>query len=312
MERNANYAMVGIAALILFAGLAVFVIWLAQLRFASDFDNYDVVFQGPVRGISQGGEVHFNGIKVGEITNIALDPTNSTRVIARIKVTSDVPIRVDSFATLEPQGITGVNYIQISAGTNSRPLLKDQTPRGEVPVIRSQRSALADLLEGGGTVLQRTVEALDRLNRLFSDKNIAAASATMENVRSLTAEIEARKAVMADLQTAVRSIDETARSITALSNASRGLVDGEGRQALASLNETAEELQAAARDVRGVVTRLEGPTSEFASTGLPQLTGAIVSMQTAAESLNRVLNEAQQSPGSLISKPAAKEIEVQP
>src|ERR1700761_7509808 len=200
MERNANYALVGFASLILFIGLAAFVLWLAQVRFARDYDLYDIVFEGPVRGISTGGEVHFNGIKVGETTRIALDPQNASRGIARIKVTSDVPIRTDSFATLEAQGITGVNYVQITAGTRTRPLLKDVTPRGQVPVLRSQKSALSDLLEGGGTVLQRSVEALDRVNRLLSDNNIKTISGTFDDIKSVTAELRERRAVIGDAQ----------------------------------------------------------------------------------------------------------------
>ncbi|MGZ5947622.1 MAG: MlaD family protein, partial [Caulobacteraceae bacterium] len=176
MERNANYALVGFASLVLFVGLAAFVLWLAQVRFARDFDLYDIVWDGPVRGISQGGEVHFNGIKVGDVQRISLDHENPSLVVARIKVTSDVPIKTDSYATLEAQGITGVNYVQITAGTRTRPLLKQATPHGQIPVIRSQKSALADLLEGGGTVLQRSVEALDRVNRLLSDQNLKTVS----------------------------------------------------------------------------------------------------------------------------------------
>src|SRR3954470_3221194 len=153
MEKNANYALVGLSSLILFVGLVIFVVWLARFKFSQEYDLYDIVFQGPVRGLNQGGEVHFNGIKVGEVTRIALDRTNPARVIARARVTSDVPIRADSYAPLEPQGITGVNYVQITAGTPSKPLLKQTVPRDQIPVIRSQRSALSDLLEGGGTVL---------------------------------------------------------------------------------------------------------------------------------------------------------------
>ncbi|MDO8902802.1 MAG: MlaD family protein, partial [Phenylobacterium sp.] len=123
MEKNANYALVGLSTLILFVGLVIFSIWLARVAFARDYDVYDILFQGPVRGLSQGGEVHFNGIKVGEVTDISLDRTNPSRVISRIRVNSDVPIRVDSYATLEPQGITGLNYVQITAGTSTRPLL---------------------------------------------------------------------------------------------------------------------------------------------------------------------------------------------
>ena len=209
MERNANYALVGFASLVLFIGLVAFVLWLAQGRFARDYDLYDIVFDGPVRGISVGGEVHFNGIKVGEVTRIALDPANASRVISRIKITSDVPIKTDSFATLEPQGVTGVNYVQITAGTKARPLLKDVTPRGQVPVIRSQKSTLSDLIEGGGTVLQRSIEALDRVNRVLSDQNIGQITGALNDLHSLTTELNDRKQVIADADKALQDLDVT-------------------------------------------------------------------------------------------------------
>ena len=192
MEKNANYALVGLSSLILFIGLVIFVVWLARISFSQEYDLYDIVFDGPVRGLNQGGEVHFNGIKVGEVTKIALDRTNPSRVIARARVTSDVPIRVDSYATLEPQGITGVNYVQITAGTPSKPLLKVvEKAKCEragispcIPILKTQRSALADLLEGGGTVLTRTIEALDRVNRVLSEQNIKNFSATLSDAQA--------------------------------------------------------------------------------------------------------------------------------
>lgn len=54
MERDAHYAAVGIATVALLAALAVFTIWLARLQFNNDFDVYDIVFYGPVRGLSEG------------------------------------------------------------------------------------------------------------------------------------------------------------------------------------------------------------------------------------------------------------------
>ena len=101
MEKDANYALVGLSTLLLFIGLVAFIVWLARVTFAQEYDLYNIVFQGPVRGISQGGEVHFNGIKVGEVTRIILDPSDPRRVIATARVTSTVPIRIDSFATRE-------------------------------------------------------------------------------------------------------------------------------------------------------------------------------------------------------------------
>ena len=107
MEKNANYALVGLSSLILFVGLVIFVVWLARLSFSQEYDLYDIVFQGPVRGLSQGGEVHFNGIKVGEVTKIALDRTNPSRVIARARVTPTCRSASTATPPWSPRGSPG-------------------------------------------------------------------------------------------------------------------------------------------------------------------------------------------------------------
>ena len=71
MEKDANYALVGFSTLLLVTGLLIFVVWLARLSFAQDYDVYDIIFDGPVRGLSEGGEVHFNGIRVGDMRRLA-------------------------------------------------------------------------------------------------------------------------------------------------------------------------------------------------------------------------------------------------
>lgn len=312
MEKDANYALVGFSTLLLFTGLVIFSIWLARLQFAQDYDVYDIIFQGPVRGLSQGGEVHFNGIKVGEVTKIQLDPNDPNRVIARARVTSDVPIRVDSFATLEPQGITGVNYVQITAGTPAKQLLKDTVEPGKVPKLRTQRSALSDLLEGGGTVLTRTVEALDRVNRVLSDQNIKTFSAALTDAQSVTAELRERKALIGDAQRALNNIDTAATEIAELSKSAQTLVDTDGKRTLSNLADASQEAQAAAKDIRTIVGRLDGPANDFATNGLPQLTSAVQSLQQTAESLDRLIRDVEANPRGLVGKAPAEELKVKP
>ena len=276
MERQANYALVGAVTLALFVGLLAFFVWLAGFSFIKHFDTYDVLFVGPVRGISEGGEVHFNGIKVGEVTKLALDPADPNRVIARVRLQSGVPVRTDSYAVLEPQGITGVSYIQITGGTQSKPLLKNVTPSGTVPVIHTQQSALADLLEGGGTVLQRAVEALDRVNRLLSDKNITAISGTFQDLKAVADEAKARRQIFADADQALKDVDKTANSFTELSENGNKLINGDGKRAMSNIADAAQELK-----------------------------------QTSA-SLGALVQQVQQSPQQALGKPPAKEIEVKP
>jgi len=312
MERRANYALVGVVTLGLAVGLVAFVVWLAGFQFNKHYDVYDVVFIGPVRGISEGGEVHFNGIKVGEVAKLSLDPADPNRVIARVRLTAGVPIRVDSYAILEPQGITGVNYVQITGGTPSKPLLKTVTPRGSVPVIHSQKSALAGLLEGGGTVMQRAVETLDRVNRLLSDHNIALISGTLEDFKSVADEARERRAVLADVQKTVQDVDQTAQSITELSQSSTRLVNGDGKRALANIADAAQETKAAAHEARNMIEQLQGPTADFAASSLPQMTQTMTSLQQTARSLDGLVKELRQSPQGAIGKAPGKEVEVKP
>lgn len=312
MEKNANYAMVGLSAIILFVGLVVFIVWLARWQFRQENDIYDILFQGPVRGLNQGGEVHFNGIKVGEVTKIALDRTNPSRVIARVRVNSEVPIRVDSYATLEPLSITGVSLVQISAGTPSKPLLKDTVPKGQIPIIRSQRSALSDLLEGGGTVLNRTIEALDRVNRVLSDQNIKTFSATLSDAQAVSAELRERKAIIADAQKAIQDIDTTVQNVNGLTGDLRTTVNGDGKKAVRNLAEAAEEAKKAAADARGMIAKLQAPTTDFANNGLPQVTAAVIELQKAAESLEQLVNEIQANGAGAVTKPKAEEMKVKP
>jgi len=312
MERNANYALVGFISLGLFVALVVFVVWLARISFSDSYTTYQVVFMGPISGLSDGGEVHFNGIKVGEVSKIGLDKDDPRKVVAIVRVTSDVPIRTDSYATLEPLGITGVTYIQITAGTAGKPLLKNVTAAGQVPIIGSRASALSGLLEGGGTVLNAAVDTLNRVNRVLSDDNIKSITATMHNVQDVTGELRKRKELIGDADQSIKDIDQTAQSIKQLSDSSNELVNNDGKRTLKEASAAADQIKAAATDARTLVNKLEGPTTDFATNGLPQLTAAIASLQKAADSLNRLAIEAQESPQGLLAKPKPQEVEVKP
>lgn len=312
MERDAHYAAVGIATVALLAALAVFSIWLARLSFNNEYDVYDIVFYGPVRGLSEGGEVHFNGIRVGEVTDLNLDPNKGDQVIARVRLDASTPVRVTSRAQLEPQGITGLNYIQITAGQPDSALLKTQYPDNVVPVIQSQPSPIAELLSGSGTVLAQTVDALNRINRVLSDDNIRSFSASLRNVESITAEFEARKGMLEQLEQALTHANSAVAEWEALGRSARSLVENDGRQAIANINAATADARQAIASINRTATALERPVGEFADTGLPELTEAIGQLNEATASLQELIDEVRASPRELIARPQSKEMEVRP
>jgi len=312
MERDAHYAAVGIATIALMAALAVFVIWLARLQFNDEYDVYDIVFYDAVRGLSEGGEVHFNGIRVGEVTDLKLDPEKGDQVIARIRVDATTPVRITSRAQLEPQGITGLNYIQITAGDPKSELLKDQYLADVVPVLQSQLSPIAELLSGSGTVLAQTVDVLNRISRVLSDENIDSFSTSLKNFEALSAELEARKGMLEQLEQALTKANSAVAEFEALAVSTRGIIEGDGRAAVANINAAAEEARATVATISRTATNVEGPLNEFATTGLPQLQQSIQGLEDATRSLEGLIDEVRSSPRDFIGRPPTKELEVQP
>jgi phospholipid/cholesterol/gamma-HCH transport system substrate-binding protein len=312
MERDAHYAAVGIATVALVAALIVFTIWLARIQFNDDYDVYDIVFSGPVNGLSEGGEVHFNGIRVGEVTDLNLDPKKGDQVIARVRLDATTPVRVTSRAQLEPQGITGLNYVQITAGTEGSALLKTQYPENVVPVIQSQPSPIAELLSGSGTVLAQTVDALNRINRVLSDDNIRSFSSTLSNVESLSNELEARKGMFDQLEQALTKANEAVAEYQQLGVDARRLINTDGREAIANINKATADAQLAIASANRSVTALERPLGDFATTGLPQLSQTIEELNEATSSLQDLIDDVRSSPRDFIGRPASKELEVQP
>src|ERR1700761_7696480 len=312
MERNANYALVGLISTILLIAMIVFLFWLANFAFSQRYDTYDVVFHGAVTGLTRGGDVQFNGIKVGEVSDIKLDAADPNIVHASAKVRSDTPVRVDSAASLEPQGITGVNYIQITAGTTAKPLLKDATPHGQPLVIQAAPGTISSLLSGGGTMVQRALETLDRINQVLSNQNIQKFTAIMSDVQAVTAELRERKAIIADADKALQDADKAAIQIKERAANTKGLVDSDGKRAVVKVGDAANEIQGAAADVRTMLGKLQGPASDFATNGLPQLTSALASLETATKHLDALVGEIQRDPRAFINKAPAKTVEVKP
>ena len=312
MERDAHYAAVGIVTVALIVALAVFTIWLARLQFNKDYDVYDIVFYGPVRGLSEGGEVHFNGIRVGEVTDLNLNPQKGDQVVARVRLNGTTPVRVSSRAQLEPQGITGLNYIQITAGDPQSPMLKSKYSEHEVPVIESQASPLAELLTGSGTVLAQTVDALNRINRVLSDDNIRSFSSSVRNVEAMTAELNARKGILMELEETLKKANAAVTEYGALATDTRAIINTDGAAAIANINKASEEAREAIASINRSATGLEAPLGEFGTTTVPQINDAVRQLNQATRSLEDLIENVRRSPREFIGRAPAKEIEVQP
>ena len=74
METKANYVLIGLFTLAVMVGAFGFIFWLHHAAGTGDRVAYRVIFDGSVSGLRTGGPVLFNGIRVGEVTRLQLDP----------------------------------------------------------------------------------------------------------------------------------------------------------------------------------------------------------------------------------------------
>ena len=309
MERQAHYALVGLVTLIVALALLAFTFWFIKFDFNNSFSTYDVEFDTPVDGLTKGAEVHFNGIKVGEVTSLRLGNATTHQVFAEVQIDGKTPVRTDSIASLEPQGITGLFYMQISPGTAKAPLLVRE-PDSPPPIIHSEESALAKLLSGSGSVIENTYESLNRVNRLLSDKNLATFSQSLDNVQQITAELKDRQQLLDDAHEAIISAGQAADAVTKLANTSNDVIGKEIPGTTQKINEATEKLGNAADNVSKMTAAIEAPANQINTTTLPELQESLRNLDEASSSLKLLVDQAQQSPQGLINKPVARERKV--
>src|SRR5210317_457894 len=104
METKASHFVIGLFVLLMVGASFFFVIWLAKVEVDKEFDYYNVYFDDGVAGLSVGGDVRYNGIPVGTVTSIILDPNDARRVQVDIEVAKETPVSQGTEASLSLQG----------------------------------------------------------------------------------------------------------------------------------------------------------------------------------------------------------------
>jgi phospholipid/cholesterol/gamma-HCH transport system substrate-binding protein len=153
METRAPYALVGSFVLAAIGAVFGFVYWLNNTGGLGERAVYLVRFEKTVSGLLTGAAVLFNGIRVGEVTGLRLDPDHPQQVIATIAVISTTPVRADTRAGLEFQGLTGVPVISLMGGPSTAPLAS-MSP-AEPPLIIADPDAGQSMTEAARQALRR-------------------------------------------------------------------------------------------------------------------------------------------------------------
>lgn len=290
MEPRANYALIG--AFVIFAAVALmgFVLWLGQNQFRESFDEYDIVFEGPVT-LDDGASVRYIGIKVGEVRWVRIDRADPSKVRTRIRIDSETPVKVDSTANIDFAGITGITFVQINAGSaDAAPL--ERLAGQPVPLIEADRTQLEELINSGRNILGQANVTADRVNALLSDENVESVSRTLAHIETITARIAADEDLITNANAALVSVQEAGDRFNAVGRT----FDRVGNAADARIAELGAAIDQIATQAGAALDSFSGASEEAgrAATNLAEMAdgtadAALVDTRLAAQDFRRLL-----------------------
>ncbi|MDD5389625.1 MAG: MlaD family protein [Gallionellaceae bacterium] len=292
METKVSYTVVGAFVIVLGAVLVAGVLWLATGgSFQKKFDLYRAIEDESVAGLNLNAPVKYNGVDVGKVRQIRLDPSNPERVNLLFAIEHGTPIKEDTVAVLKTQGLTGIAYVELSGGALASPLLR-ATADSKYPLIRTKPSLAARLENVLTTVLGKLDSTSNNINALLSDENQAAFKSALADIATVAHTIAGRRdSIDAGMASAARTFANTDALTLKLSP----VIDQIGHSAMAI-----EKMGNAVADAGKTVNSAAVDVKRFSSNSLPELERLLGELSVLSTSLRRLSEQTERNPSSLL------------
>jgi phospholipid/cholesterol/gamma-HCH transport system substrate-binding protein len=308
MEPKVNYILVGSFVAFLGAAVLAGILWLGKTDYRGSYDRYQAYMKESVAGLSVDSTVKYRGVDVGRIKAIALTPNNPEEVQLTLDIERGTPIKTDTIAVLETQGLTGLATINLTGGSRDAPALQAQNGQA-YPVIKTGPSlffrldeavsrllseeGLAQLLVDLDTAAKGAATVLDEDNRLTLKKTIKDLSEVAQTIASHKTQIEQ------SLNGAAKSADNLVK-LTASLNAEVPTLLAGINKSVASLGTATDELARAGKTVGTVVNEARPELQQFTRRTLPETALLVTELRQLTGTLTRVARELEREPSSLV------------
>lgn len=313
MEPKVNYTLVGLFIALLGAATVAGVLWLSRTDYRGVYDRYYTFMGESVSGLSRDSYVRYQGVEIGRVKEIALDPQNPKQVRLALDIAHGTPVKEDTVAILESQGLTGITTVNLRGGSSASPLLKAK-PGEHYPVIKSQPSFYSQMSDNLSRLManEQVPALLANLNSLTQDARSLLDPQSRADLKRAIAALAQVTQMLAlhrtELASAVAHSDAAAARFAALGKKLDDRLPELLEQASTNLNSlkymTDEVARAGAAmnstldDSRRDITQFTGRT--LAETGL-----LVAELRQLTATLQRLASELEREPNALIFGRAA-------
>ncbi|MDH5740605.1 MAG: MCE family protein, partial [Nitrospira sp.] len=296
MEPKVNYVLVGSFVALLGVAILAGILWLGKTDYRGSYDRYVAKMQESVAGLSVNSTVKYRGVDVGRVKEIALKPDNPEEVLLTMDIVRGTPIKTDTVAVLETQGLTGLATINLMGGSKEAPPLEIMEGQ-DYPVIRTGPSLfirldkaissllseqpLTKLLADMDLAAKGVVGVLDEENRITLKRTIKDLSDVAQTIAAHKTQIEQ------SLNGAARSADHLVKLTTSLNSEVPTLLAGINKSVTA-LGTATDELARTSKTVGTVVNEARPELQQFTRRTLPEVGLLVTELRQLTSSLTRV------------------------
>ena len=299
MEEKVNFAVVGAFVLVLSAALIGGVLWLSSGKsYRTVYDVYQTYMRESVAGLNLNAPVRYRGVEVGRVQKIALAPGNVEQVQLTLNIQRGTPVKVDTIAVLQTQGLTGLAFVELTGGSRDSPVLKVQKG-GKYPVIQAGPSLMTRLDTAVTAVLTNLNKTSENFNALMNEDNRRAVRNTLKDIELLSHTLAARSATIdAGLTNAARTMENTARLTDELPQLAQRV-----QRSADAFDRMANELARAGASANSTLD----DTRQFTGETLPEVHQLVIELRDLTGSLRHFSDELEQNPSMLLyGKPVAQ------
>ncbi len=136
-----------------------------------------------IAGLTEGSSVRFQGMNIGHIRNISIDPHDTSIVQLDFCIKPGVPIKEGTVTQLGNIGITGLKFLELKGGGKG-----DDIPiGGEIP---SQKSEWEEITGKASVIAAKLESILNNLNLAISGVKKEDIESIVSNINSISGSVD--------------------------------------------------------------------------------------------------------------------------
>lgn len=286
--ENRSHALIAIAFLIVFGVGAGLVAWW-MLAPTTARVPYLLESHASVAGLGPGSPVNYQGVQVGAVRKIRLDPANRRQVDVLVAVDEDFPLPEGTYTTISSQGLIGNKAIELTLGRGNKIIKTSAKSPAHLPL---KQGSLAGLMSQATDIVAEIKGTLHAVKKLLSDENRSRISDTLANIQKASARLDRLEK---DVQPSVRAMPEVLRDTRLTLVKVRGLL-ARANRLIASAHGPVRAIGKAASSTGAVV-------AQFHQVTVPQLDALLEQLQRLSTHLEALTSKLQRTPQSLILGP---------